>query len=315
MAMAFVSDKTICIACYKKVIDKGVECDDQCKRWFHPACVGVTPSEYKKIAEGSVKVWKCERVDCIVPRVDPFTALSDQMSCMLNSLSELATKGEIAELKNEILTKIDTLANDVSAIKSEVSSIRADLSALEPRVASVEDRILAIEEKVETNNTAATQCSLEELISESNDRARRSRNIMVYNVFESSSPDIKLKIKHDVDQMHKLFSPMLPTLAQSGIKAVRVGKKLPDKPRPLKVILPSPADVPTVFSAFDVKAAARLDPSFSAVKLSRDRTPRESQHLKDLNREIEHRKARGEEDLTIKFVNNIPKIIKSSKNE
>ncbi|KAG8328141.1 hypothetical protein J6590_000798 [Homalodisca vitripennis] len=63
--MANLADKSVCIVCYKKVIDKGVECDSACKRWFHPDCVKITAGEYKKIADGTTKNWSCGRVDCV----------------------------------------------------------------------------------------------------------------------------------------------------------------------------------------------------------------------------------------------------------
>lgn len=91
MAMPLLNYKTICNICYNKVIDKGVECDDQCKRWFHPGCVGVTASGYKKIVKGLVKAWKCGRVDCTIPLNDPVDDLNDKMSNLLNNFSELAT--------------------------------------------------------------------------------------------------------------------------------------------------------------------------------------------------------------------------------
>lgn len=106
---------------------------------------------------------------------------------------------------------------------------------------------------------------------------------------------------------------MLSTLPQTGLKTQRVGRKLTDKPRPLKVILSSPTDVSTIVSNFTTGAYAQLDPAFLHVKLSRDRTPREIQHLKNLNTQLELGKSRGESDLTIKFVNNIPQIFKNTK--
>lgn len=45
--------------------------------------------------------------------------------------------------------------------------------------------------------------------------------------------------------------------------------------------------------------------------LSSDKTPKEMQYYKEVKKELEERKNNGEENITIKFVNNIPKIVEN----
>lgn len=297
---------TTCPICVKTVLDseEGLGCDGECQRWFHRTCINMLKTEYVRISADTNIKWHCSREDCHALQNQPLIKLSHQMTSVLTRLDELLAK----------VSKIYTISQDVSTIKSEVSTIRDGLSALEPRVSIVEDRLSAVEEKVAAANADPAPCKIEDYIAESNERIRRSKNIMVYNLKESASSDINTKKAHDSELVLKLFSPVLSTLPQGEIKSVRVGKKLADKPRPLKVVLSSPTDVSTLLGNFAADAAAQSDPAFSHVKLSRDRTPRELQHLKDLNAELELRKSRGEKELTIKFVNNVPQIVKNLKN-
>lgn len=71
-------------------------------------------------------------------------------------------------------------------IKNEVSTIRTVLAALEPHVTRVEDRISSVEAIVSSSHAIDPEA----IIAEFNERSRRSKNNMVYNLFESDERDI-----------------------------------------------------------------------------------------------------------------------------
>lgn len=71
-------------------------------------------------------------------------------------------------------------------IKNEVSIIRTVLAALEPHVTRVEDRISSVEAIVSSSHAIDPEA----IIAEFNERSRRSKNNMVYNLFESDERDI-----------------------------------------------------------------------------------------------------------------------------
>lgn len=71
-------------------------------------------------------------------------------------------------------------------IKNEVSTIRTVLAALEPHVTRVEDRISSVEAIVSSSHAIDPEA----IIAEFNERSRRSKNNMVYNLFESDKRDI-----------------------------------------------------------------------------------------------------------------------------
>lgn len=131
-------------------------------------------------------------------------------------------------------------------IKNEVSIIWTGLAALEPHVTSVEDRISSVEVIVNSS------CSVdpEAIITEFNERSRRLKNIMVYNLNESDDRDINSRKRYDFSLVGKLFTPLLPSFEHSDINMSRVGKKQAAKSRPLKLFLISSSDVSTIIEQF-----------------------------------------------------------------
>lgn len=297
---------TSCPICVKTVLDSedGVNCDGPCQRWFHKTCLNMSKTEYQRISSNTNVKWYCSRTDCVDNSGQPLNILTSQMTSVLNKLDDLLGK----------VGKIDEISRDVTDIKTEMCTIKAGLSALEPRVTMVEDRVASVVETVKVIKSEVGSSNIEAAIAEMNERTRRSKNVMVFNLTESSDRDANNRKRHDLDLINKLFSPLLPTLMINKTKAFRVGKKSPGKFRPLKVVLENASDVSTVISSFSTESAAMVDPSFSSVKVSRDKTPREISHLSSLRSELEERSAGGEIDLTIKYINNVPQIVKNQKN-
>ncbi|XP_039300659.1 uncharacterized protein LOC120355956 [Nilaparvata lugens] len=207
---------------------------------------------------------------------------------------------------------MEAVPGDITTIKEDLASVNNLLSSLEPRICESEKRIEALEQELgvlknqSINSSGLDSGSLEVTLAELHERTRRSSNVMVFNLEESPSADVAVRKQHDMDFISKLFSPFLPSFSPVGARSLRVGKKKQGYTRPLKVILGNPADASTVISKFN---AELCDPLLSKVRLSRDRTPFEANHLKTLNAELANRKSRGEEGLTIKYISGVPKIV------
>lgn len=69
----------ICKVCVKKAVDKGVECNDLCKDWYHPECVKFSASQYKMTADVLVKTGSCDRVNCTTAQTDNHSNLLCQI--------------------------------------------------------------------------------------------------------------------------------------------------------------------------------------------------------------------------------------------
>lgn len=297
----------ICKVCLKKVIDKGVECDGPCKNWYHPDCMKITSNEYKKIAEGTTKSWTCDRYDCVLQAADPIQDLSAKMTALLNSFATLATKSEIK-----------TVSDGISDLKNEISALREEFNSIEPRLKATEERLDALEGKLgDGPNVTFSSNYFEDILAETNDRANRARNIIVYNLPENTSADTKVRVDHDKKLMVQLIQATTSDKIQIGdIKLVRVGKHLKNKNRPLKVIFRTDCDAQTFNKHFSHEVAVNTDATlFANVSISRDRTLRERNYFKKLKSELELRTSSGERGLSIRYHNGIPTIVTIKKNE
>lgn len=170
-------------------------------------------------------------------------------------------------------------------IKNEVSTIRTVLAALEPHFTRGEDRISSVEAIVSSSHAIDPEA----IIAEFNERSRRSKNIMVYNLFESDERDFNSRKRHVLSLLGQLFTPLLPSFEHSNVKTSRVGKKKNGKSRPVKVFLNSSSDVSTIMNNFSAESAAQVDRNFTVLKVYRDRTPHETEHIKSLRSELQQR--------------------------
>lgn len=313
---------TSCPVCCKNVldVDEGIQCDATCRRWFHRTCISMNKADYKKFAEDTSLKWTCLRNDCVAPSQLPLAILSNKMSTVIDRLDLLIGK----------VSKIDSISKDIDGIKTDITSIRDGLSALEPRINSAESNISSLQQnvsalraKVDTNEAKLEEigngsvsgaADVEMVMEEVQERALRARNVMLFGLAEDSLKNADDRRKVDQSNIQLLVSSALPGYDTSKIKFFRIGKASANKIRPIKLILDSESRVPIMLKAATREFCHDLGPAFVSVRLSRDKTRRELQHLDNLRKELDHRTKGGESGLTIKFFNGIPKIV-LSKNE
>ena len=131
------------------------------------------------------------------------------------------------------------------------------------------------------------------------ERKIRENNIIIYGVPESASNNRFEVYAEDLQITRDKLNNIKPDLAIT--KIIRLGKKFDNKPRPIKVILDSPIEVNFIF-----KNRNKLPNN----RIKLDYTPLQQKHMTKIYKELEDRKNNGEIDLTLKFVHNIPKIVK-----
>lgn len=301
--MASKSDNT-CPVCLKSVLesDNGVGCDGACHRWFHRECVSMSKAEYQRIcADNNIK-WYCTRTDCILPSDQPLNLILKQLTLLTSKITEV---GDKVDSLTSLPAKVDSLVCEVEVLNNNLSQLDARLSANEAKV-------IALENKLE----GAVRCDgyIEPTIAEISERARRSKNVMLFNFPESQDRKVDARKKHDNELVSRLLNTVIPAAGDITFATARVGKGIPNKNRPLKIILNSESVVISFLSNFSSESAALVDQRLAGVKASRDRTPREMEYFKSLKAELELRTSKGEKDLCIRYRNNVPYIIKNQKN-
>lgn len=84
--------------------------------------------------------------------------------------------------------------------------------------------------------------------------------------------------------------------------------KFDGKIRPLKITLNSASDV---FKILGSSKKLKSDEIFNEVRITSDKTPKQSLYFQNLRNELNTRRSNGESNLTIKYVKGIPSIITS----
>lgn len=295
-----------CPVCVKAVLDseEGVACDNACQRWFHRECLKMSKTEYQRISGDNNVKWYCTRTDCIVPSAQPQYQLLNQLIMLTEKISVLSDK---VDSLTSLPLKVDNLI-------AEVDNLNRNLSTLEKRVGDNESKVRSLEEQFVGVVASRNVNNPEETIAEMHDRTRRSKNIMVFNLVESSDKNLNTKKEHDRALVNKLIQACSPNTNLDDIKIFRMGGGKQGRTKPIKIVFKSDSDAIKFISNFSNEVATQTDQRFSGVKVSRDRTPRELEYLKSLRLELEQRISRGETDITIKYVNNVPHIVKNKKN-
>lgn len=292
-----MTDVTTCKVCMKEVLDSedGMQCDSDCQGWYHIKCVGIPKSDYAHYSRDVNKKWHCQRTDCHPPTAAPYNLLMNKMDELLAKFSNLATKDELK-----------CISEGISDLKTDVGLLNDRVSAFEPRLQAVEGDIAKLKTQMENKEAPV----VENLIEEISDRQRRLRNLIAYDVKERAASS-----SNAIDQQDQ--SVVLLILKHAGLEHLlpsvrffRIGKKNGSRPRPLKICLPSDSDAMTVFRSFSKKD--EVDGELRGVSLAHDRTLKERQHLAELREVLQTRVDAGEANLTIRYINGTPKIVKKN---
>jgi hypothetical protein len=232
--------------------------------------------------------------------MNKFEDLSSQMSLVLSKLNDLTA-----------------ISADVALIKTEIASVSGKLTNLEPRITESEGRIKNLEDELNAlKNRENHPSSVESIAGELAERQRRSRNIIIYNLPECTSKTLATKVEHDTNLVSILVDAFCNSDPNTSFKCHRIGKASANKTRPLRVVFRNQDSVINFSSNFDQTAVRTMDAKLREVTFSRDRTPAERKHLNELRVLLKQRIDGGEENITIKFVNGVPSIVKkTSKND
>lgn len=228
---------------------------------------------------------------------------------------------DFLKMQNEKLTKI---SEDVSAINdnlkklqcttenliSEQSKIKTELADLTKTQNNTEEKIKLLEGKIEslqdgtgsqTKQSPQQSLNCEEIVSEFQERNKREKNLIITGVPELHSTKQAERSSFDVTEVSNITKIIIANCPEP-VKAIRLGKYNPDKKRPIKAFFET-SDI--VKSILRNKSKANID----GIKIYSDQTPYQQKVMHDMKEEIKTRTDNGEENLTIKYVKGIPKIM------
>lgn len=189
----------------------------------------------------------------------------------------LKLRNELSEIKSSHKTmqeQINFLESDLHALKSSKTDKPAEKSLLSCN----EDTILEIQQRIE-----------------------RQKNIVIAGICELQNNNLEQRQSYDRNEVVKLTKSIFSE-CPDPIKVFRLGKHKPGKNRLLKVCFAT---------AETAKYLLQNQPkNYCNIRLYSDQTPAQRNYMNHLKEELDRREKSGELDLTIKYIKNVPKIVK-----
>lgn len=303
-----MANKHVCPICIIQILheDKSIQCESKCSRFFHAECVKLSHIEYSKYVNPRTNEkckWVCRRADC-TQGIDQQSigALFTQLSLLTSTISDLSNK---VGLLTPLPGKVDTLITDVDRLNK-------NLESLNQRVSTNEDRIKALEDSLQNGAAAANTMSPDAVIAEINDRQSRMNNVILYKVPESDHTNNADKKEHDRSKLLTILASA--NLSHEDVRTFfRIGKRGSTGPRPIKLILKSRELALILTKNWNIGTIAENDDTLINVSMTSDKTPNERSFLGNLRGELKKRIENGEPDLTIKYINGVPRIVSDKK--
>ncbi|KAJ3640311.1 hypothetical protein Zmor_003620 [Zophobas morio] len=180
---------------------------------------------------------------------------------------------DIVKLVKSLKDQIQRLSNEIANIKKEVSPV------------SSIDKTL----------------SEDDIINEIMERQQKAVNIIVYNLPESGKETSTERANDDADKCINIIKKKTPNV--TIVKCSRLGKPNKDRPRLIKLQLPSADQVLQVLKSYKVE---------NNIYLNQDLTIKQRNYTYNNRTEFRSRKAKGENDIVLKYSNGMPKIVKKN---
>lgn len=215
------------------------------------------------------------------------------------------TEASLNQTHFEILMKQLSLLQNGIAENNHL--IQAQSAKIVECIADITD--LKTENEFLKNKISQLECSLENLslenaYKETVDRIDRERNLIVNGINENCSP------QNVQDLLCKIFEDILPQRQINIVSTSRLGKSgTARQPRPVKVRFANSEDPLSV-----LKNKSKLDKQkYPQIRIKPDLTKNQLQHLDNLYKELNERKANGEGNLFIRYIKRQPVIFQSGK--
>lgn len=178
-----------------------------------------------------------------------------------------------------IMKAIENLQNTVSTLQKQLQEVKS-----------------------ETTLKSSSNCSPEVIINEIIERQNREKNIIIFKLPTSNTPNADLQKANDI--LKSIIPDGLPQITD----VTRLGRGQGNNPAPLKVSLQSREEVINILKN---KRKLKDTGRYKDIVISTDQTKMQQQYYKEIKCELIDRKQNGEQNIYIKYANGIPTIAKA----
>jgi hypothetical protein len=189
-----------------------------------------------------------------------------------------------------------------------ISDLTKMIEKLNNTVESLQQQISSLKEK-----PTSADIEFEEIIREVVDRQHRQKNLIIYNTPEQPANISSQQRTSDDQQFVTDFLSFLePDAVMPNFTCSRLGKynETRTTSRPIKLRFDIEDNVVQIFRRMKSRRSHLLaSPQYKNLKVSSDRTPKQRSLFNKVKSELQARTESGEEGLTLKHVNGIPRIV------
>lgn len=226
--------------------------------------------------------------------------------CTTQSETSINISKKISEIKDELISlknELNSLNLEHNNIKTEILLIKSENEEMKQNMVKLINRSTNLNYSVQ-NATACDEATIIEL----QDRCERAKNIIVAGMPEKNIKNPNDRREYERNETLNLFKSIYMNCPMPK-SIIRLGKFSNDKTRMVKVCFETPDSVLEILRN---KYKLQSD----TIKIFSDQTPAQKMYFKNLSEELNERRKNGENDLIIKYIKGIPKIVtrKETKN-
>lgn len=223
---------------------------------------------------------------------------------------------ETAKNLEKLKLEVDSLKGSMERRKRENETIKGELTGIKKELNQVGKKIpegqtyaealKKLENKVENikiPREKGVEPDVEVTLFEMKERERRANNVLFFGMDESDGENFIDKSKQDTEKIKSLFEIMTLTLSEPA-KIFRLGKEMPGKKRPIKVILPNREEALKA-----LKNRKKLEENETNIYMKPDQTETQRKYLKRILADLEAQKQEGKTNLVVRYVNGMPTIV------
>lgn len=227
---------------------------------------------------------------------------SNQTENMNKICSEISL---IKESVSNINSTINHLSLEQDKIKSDITNLAQSSHTTEQKIQTLESDLLSLKTSTCTQSAYLDQSEkYNDIFAEIHDRNIRGKNIVITGVPEPELKNVTERRDRDLNEVSKIVK-LVNDKSTLPEQVKRLGKYTPGKNRPLRATFASKDSVINILRN-------KTNVNLGTINIFADRTPQQQHHMKTLIEELKLRTQKGEENLIIKYIKGIPRIIQSS---
>lgn len=212
---------------------------------------------------------------------------------------------ELAELKTDIISIKEInekLILENIEMRTELLDVKKSNMSMQKQIKNLESDLNCLKTGNIDKNPQVQISRYEDTIREVQERADRQKNIIIAGIDELKAGNIEQRRKHDYNEVLEILKSIY-TECPCPVKLFRLGKSEPGKHRLIKVC----------FSAVETAKylLRKQNKDRSKVRLFSDQTPAQKSYMQHIKEELARRESNGELNLTIKYIRDIPQIVKN----